>query len=199
MKILYAQGYPNGQISVEIADVSKTIDGRLKYGTRGFKGVLPTGEEGVHKFVLDHKLQVVHGPIEHRLLASIYDKDRAIVSNDIITASYSDRIFSFEFRNSYIEDVEVAESAKVLESNGIILIARRDPRRIRLGVPGDRIIPDANTLEHITNEGSFWRVKQRIPDGPEGSFEQLSYRQIPNEIYGEMFGCENVVPFRPRR
>ncbi len=196
MKILYAQGQPNGQISVEVADVVKVIDGRLKYGTRGFRGVLPTGEEGVYNFVLNHKLQVVHRPIEDAFFTSIYDKDRAIDSDDVIDVKYSDGIFTFQFRNSYVEDSDISESPHVLETEGIKVLTRKDPRKMRFGVPGNTIVSDEHTLEYITNGGSFWKVVQRIPDGSTGSFDKLGYRQIPDEVYGKMFGCENVVAFK---
>lgn len=198
MKILYAQGQPNGKISVEVADVAKAIDGRLKYGTRAFRGVLPTGEEGVHNFVLNHKLQVVDGPIEDIILTSIYDKDRAIDCDDIIRVGYADGTLTFQFRNSYVEDADISERPHILESEGIKVITRKDPRKMRIGVPGNTIISDKDTLEHITNDGSFWRIVQRIPDGTAGSFNKLGYRQIPDEVYGQMFNCGNIVAFRPR-
>lgn len=198
MKILYAQGQPNGEISVEVANVITAIDGRLKYGTRAFRGVLPTGDYGVHNFVLNHKLQVVHGPREDTLLKTIYDKERAIDSDNIITVNYDNNCLTFAFRNSYVEDANIAEAEHVIEYEGITLFAKKDPRRIRFGVPGDCITTDENTLEYITNEGSMWKVVQRIPEGSAGSFDKLGYREIPNNIYGKMFDCENVVALRSR-
>ncbi|HLC70558.1 MAG TPA: hypothetical protein VJI32_01035 [Candidatus Nanoarchaeia archaeon] len=189
MKILYAQGQPNGQISIEVADVAKAIDGRLKFGTRAFRGVLPTGEEGVYNFVLNHKLEVVGGPIEDRFLTAIYDKDRTINSDDVISVGYAGGVFTFQFINSYVGDADISERPHVLEAEGIKVITRKDPRGVRFDVPGNTIVPDGDTLEHITNDdGSSWKVVQRTPDGPAGSFDTLGYRQIPDEVHRRMFG-----------
>ncbi len=106
---------------------------------------------------------------------------------------YNDKLYTYKWRTSNEVEVKIAEKPTAMGNNGIVLFTKKDPRRMRFGVPGDIIKPDENTLEYALNEGASWMVKQRIVDGPTGHFSTLGYRQIPNDIYERMFDCENVI------
>lgn len=162
MKILFAEVQPIGLISVQVGKVSKTYDGRLSNKTRSFGCVLPSGKEGKHQFLLNHRLEVILGPQEAS--GTIFDKEKAIGTlYNRYVANYNKVIF-------------------ILGWNNEIKFARRSS----LAVLGEIIKPDKNTLEYALNAGVSWNVKQRIVGGHRGNFDRLGYRKIPDRLYDRL-------------
>ncbi len=186
MNIFYATGQPSGQISLNMAKVVEVIEGRLRNGLRGFKGILPSGGFGTYRAILDHRLNVTDF-YTNNTLTNVYDERKATSSLTEESVGYKDGILAFEWRNLhyYAEPIEGTYMIRGRDT-GIVLVSKKDPKTIRLFTPGLKIQPDENTLSFVFERDKLWRIVQEIKDGPKGNFILPGYRIIHEEVYQSM-------------
>ncbi len=181
MKILYSFARPDGFIDLNILNVQEVLNGILDNETRGFVGVLPNGQEGIFYGFFDHKLNL--GRKLQKVKERIYDKDKALDWNNNDT-NYANGTLFMSWRKKVknypkgIEEVVVDD-----KDQGIFIVGNPEALSSSLFVPGLDIIPDENTEEFHFIKGEMWGIKQKIVDGPSGSFKKLKYRQIPEDVY----------------
>ena len=78
MKILHAEPGIFDLLCIEITEVVQIVDSSQYGSPHSFKGILPTGEYGLHAFVLNKKLEVEYGPAKNTIVTIILDTEKAI-------------------------------------------------------------------------------------------------------------------------
>ena len=202
MGLMYAESLPVGLIGVKLGQVKSSFP-MIAYGYEVFNCNQVTGENGTYELGVNQRLEVMYALASTS--RSISDMKRSIKSKNYFHVRYKDRIFAFQFNNYYSDTIENAERIHESTGSGLVMITRGDPDRIRLFTPGSRLTRDANTLEliidsetdRIVDDGKLverlmWRVVQRIPDGPEGYFDQLGYREFDVEELKRIVGNTNI-------
>lgn len=181
INIMYAEPVPAGVICIQLAKVDRVVEGRLRDGLRSFWTVLSSGERGLYQVSLDHNLRV-RTLMYMSDISVIFDKARA-VPPVTTTANYNNGELTLEWESKFI-DKRTTDQPVTVEQDGFCLAARKNPATIYLfGVPSMRNDVDGNTLKYEETEGKFWRIIQRVPNGPEGDFTLPGFRQIDEESY----------------
>jgi len=186
MKVLYASGQPSGIVTIDVANVGEIIEGILSDGLKGFRGISSSGKKGIYQFGLDYRLGLVSSSLND-IYTVVYDQEKAISHIPEVCAEYSDQLFTFAWKDPYAGEPEKLGLYKKDDTNrGLFMIAKRDPLRMRVSIPGKRIAADENTQFFNLLEGYYWFLQQKIPDGPLGNFSLPGYRELSEGDYFEL-------------
>ncbi len=154
MHILYAEAYPNLALDVQFTTVKKVRN----VGGLVFDGVTRSGEKGKYTLITD-------------LLGRMQMVEKSTQSNTCIFDHYGESCLQPETKIAY--------------GNGVLVATweNSEPGEWRLKNPGVGFEQNDNTLSYDWQPGDSWRLEQRFPNGPEGSFTQLGFREVPEEKY----------------
>lgn len=175
--VLFAQAQPIGKIQTQIFKIGQIIDGKLDNNVRAFKGVLENGTDGHIEFNLDSTLHIDKPQIAYPL--AIYDW--SAVLGDYTDANYKNGKLTLQWTNENPPD-KTDKKRHILGINKpISVIIKGDPRQ-RPVKPGSALIHNKDTVDWEVEENHF-KVTQRIPNGPKGSFSLPGYRHVSQVDY----------------
>lgn len=186
MNVFFAQGMPASVISLDMVKVGSVISGRLRNGLKGFRGILPTGEDGSYRAIIDYRLNVTNFRID-KVLSAIYDRSLVTSSPKEVFVKYNNGILIFEWRNPQYGTESLPGIHTIRDKDvGIFLVSKKDPKTIRLRIPGLDIVPDINTQTFEFERDKYWRIVQEIENGPGGEFVLPGYREVPEQDYQKL-------------
>ncbi|MCK4589392.1 MAG: hypothetical protein KAT77_03050 [Nanoarchaeota archaeon] len=137
-----------------------------------FKTTMAKGKSGCYGGNFDWNLRLTNIFLDSDT-PEIYHEREGRWQRDEVTLSYQDQIFSVDWKDA--THLGVPEKFKNLKSYVFWMCETIN----------SQIKPDQNTLEFKVEEDN-WKIVQRIPNGPKGSFNQLGYREIPQETWDVM-------------